>query len=59
MRGEERQASLQRWFRLFPIHNKYTLEDWQWLLDQAGFTVRETASLRANFRVFVATPTAA
>ena len=57
--GDERQASLQRWFRLFPIHNKYTLEDWQWLLAEAGFSIRETASLRANFRVFVANPAAA
>lgn len=57
--GEARQASMQRWFRLFPVHNKYTTEDWQWLLARAGFTVRETASLRANFRVFVTTPMAA
>ena len=57
--GEERQASLARWFRLFPVHNKYTLGDWQWLLDQAGFAVRQTESLRANFRVFVTTPIAA
>ena len=57
--GEERQASLARWFRLFPVHNKYTTEDWQWLLAEAGFAVRQTASLRANFRVFVTTPMAA
>lgn len=57
--GEERQASLQRWFRLFPVHNKYTTEDWLWLLTEAGFAIRQTASLRANFRVFVTTPVAA
>lgn len=57
--GEERQESLRRWFRLFPVHNKYTTEDWQWLLAEAGFAIRETASLRANFRVFVTTPIAA
>ena len=57
--GEERQESLRRWFRLFPVHNKYTTEDWQWLLAQAGFAIRQTASLRANFRVFVTTPVAA
>ena len=57
--GEERQDSLRRWFRLFPVHNKYTTEDWQWLLAEAGFAIRETASLRANFRVFVTTPIAA
>ena len=57
--GEERQVSLRRWFRLFPVHNKYTTEDWQWLLAEAGFAIRQTASLRVNFRVFVTTPTAA
>jgi len=57
--GEERQISLRRWFRLFPVHNKYTTEDWQWLLAEAGFAIRQTASLRANFRVFVTTPMAA
>lgn len=57
--GEERQISLRRWFRLFPVHNKYTTEDWQWLLAEAGFAVRQTESLRANFRVFVTTPVAA
>ena len=54
--GEERQISLRRWFRLFPVHNKYTTEDWQWLLAEAGFGIRQTESLRANFRVFVTTP---
>ena len=39
--GEERQISLRRWFRLFPVHNKYTTEDWQWLLAEAGFAVRQ------------------
>ena len=57
--GEERQDSLRRWFRLFPVHNKYTTEDWQWLLAEAGFAIRQTESLRANFRVFVTTPMAA
>lgn len=57
--GEERQVSLRRWFRLFPVHNKYATEDWLWLLTQAGFAIRQTASLRANFRVFVTTPMAA
>lgn len=57
--GEERQVSLRRWFRLFPVHNKYTTEDWQWLLAEAGFAIRQSASLRANFRVFVTTPMAA
>lgn len=57
--GEERQVSLRRWFRLFPVHNKYTTEDWLWLLTETGFAIRQSASLRANFRVFVTTPIAA
>ena len=57
--GEEREANLPSWFRLFPVHNKYTTEDWLWLLIEAGFAIRQTASLRANFRIFVTTPIAA
>ena len=33
---EAEQARLQ-WFRLFPVHNKYSLRDWKWLLRTAGF----------------------
>jgi SAM-dependent methyltransferase len=45
----------RRGFRLFPVHNKYTTEDWHWLLAEAGFTVRSETQLRATHRVFVAT----
>jgi hypothetical protein len=47
--------SRRRGFRLFPVHNKYTPEDWQWLLTEAGFAIRNQAQLRATHRVFVAT----
>ena len=51
--------SLRRGFRLFPAHNKYTTEDWQWLLAEAGFTLLDQTQLRASHRIFVATPTGA
>jgi SAM-dependent methyltransferase len=44
-----------RGFRLFPVHNKYTSEDWEWLLAEAGFAVEHQARLRASHQVFVAT----
>jgi len=47
---------LRRAFRLFPVHNKYTVEDWRWLLAEAGFEVLAQTELRASHRIFVATP---
>src|SRR2546422_1853510 len=47
---------LRRAFRLFPVHNKYTVEDWRWLLDEAGFEILAQTELRASHRVFVTTP---
>jgi ubiquinone/menaquinone biosynthesis C-methylase UbiE len=49
--------ALRRAFRLFPVHNKYTVEDWQWLLGEAGFEILAQTELRASHRIFVATPT--
>jgi len=51
---ESGAESDRRAFRLFPVHNKYTVEDWIWLLAEAGFTVRSQAQLRSTHRVFVA-----
>jgi SAM-dependent methyltransferase len=58
MMGEnETEADcLRRGYRLFPAHNKYTTEDWQWLLVQADFTIRDETQLRGSHRIFVATP---
>ena len=53
---EEPSESRRRGFRLFPVHNKYTPEDWRWLLAEAGFTIVDQAQLRASHRLFVATP---
>ena len=49
--------SRRRGFRLFPVHNKYTTEDWRWLLAEVGFTIRSQHQVRASHRIFVASPT--
>jgi SAM-dependent methyltransferase len=49
-------ADRLRWFRLFPAHNKYTIEDWQWLLTAGGFLIQCNTQLRPHFQVFVTTP---
>lgn len=51
--GEGDAESRRRGFRLFPVHNKYTTEDWQWLLAEAGFTIGYQEQLRASHRSFV------
>lgn len=53
--GEELAASRRRGFRLFPAHNKYTADDWRWLLAEAGFSIVTDAKLRPRFRLFVTT----
>jgi hypothetical protein len=54
--GEEEAESLRRGFRLFPVHSKYTADDWQWLLEKAGFAIRHRAQMRASHLILVATP---
>lgn len=56
--GEREAESRGRGFRLFPVHNKYTPDDWRWLLAEAGLTVRHQAQLRASHQVFVCQPLA-
>jgi hypothetical protein len=53
---EGEAESRRRGFRLFPVHNKYTTEDWRWLLAEAGFAIRDETELRASHRIFVTTP---
>ena len=53
--GEGEVESLRRGFRLFPVHNKYTTDDWRWLLAKAGFAIRHQAQLRASHQIFVTT----
>jgi SAM-dependent methyltransferase len=53
---EDPQTSVQQGFRLFAVHNKYTIEDWQWLLAEAGFIVKYQTQLRPTHQMFVTTP---
>ena len=55
---EEPDVSRQRGFRLFPAHCKYTTEDWQWVLGEAGFAIRHQKQLRPTHQFFVTTPVA-
>jgi SAM-dependent methyltransferase len=52
---EEPDVSRRRGFRLFPAHCKYTTEDWQWLLGEAGFAIRLQTQLRPTHQFFIAT----
>ena len=54
--GEGETESMRRGFRLFPMHCKYTTEDWQWVLAQAGLKVRYQTQLRPTHQMFVTTP---
>jgi SAM-dependent methyltransferase len=53
---ESEADSLRRGFRLFPVHSKYTPDDWRWLLRRAGFAIRHQEQLRASHLIFVTTP---
>jgi SAM-dependent methyltransferase len=55
---DDPDVSRQRGFRLFPMHCKYTTEDWQWLLGEAGFMIRHQGQLRPTHQLFVTTPAA-
>ena len=50
------ESQTGRGFRLFPVHNKYTTEDWRWLCAEVGFTIGHQQQLRASHQIFVATP---
>jgi SAM-dependent methyltransferase len=54
--GEPEPECTRRGFRLFPVHNKYTPDDWRWLLAEAGLVIRHQAQIRASHVLFVATP---
>ena len=52
----EGEAETGRGFRLFPVHNKYTPDDWRWLLAEAGLAIRHQAQLRDSHQIFVCQP---
>ena len=53
-RDESPDRQRARWLRLFPFHNKYTADDWKWLLAEGGFSVVSTVQLRRQSQIFVA-----
>ena len=53
---EQMEATRSAMFKLFPSHNKYTTDDWLWVLEQGGFRVVEHKQLRSpHFCTFVCT----
>lgn len=54
---EDPAAARQRGLRLFPVHNKYSAADWQWLLHAAEFAVLRGGQLRPTHQMLVAIPT--
>ena len=53
-RDESPDRERARWLRLFPSHNKYTADDWKWLLAEGGFSLVSTVQLRRQSQIFVA-----
>ena len=46
-----------RSMKLFGVHNHYTVEDWRWILAEAGFDVLAEAAPDGKYhRLFVAAP---
>jgi hypothetical protein len=56
--GEGEAESRRRGFRLFAAPAKYTLEDWRWLLGEAGFAIRHEGQVRDSHRLSVDGPVA-
>jgi SAM-dependent methyltransferase len=51
---EKKDTAYGRLMPLFTVHNKYTLQDWLWLLKQKGFTVIKSQQLGSpHFCTFV------
>ncbi|HJN52834.1 MAG: class I SAM-dependent methyltransferase [Pseudomonadales bacterium] len=51
---DQREIARGRLLPLFTVHNKYTLDDWLWLLQEAGFKITEHRQLRSqHFCTFV------
>ena len=46
----------RQWLRLFPVHNRYSVEDWRWVLAEAGFMVEHAEASGRQFWVFLARP---
>lgn len=55
--GDEPGDRWGRALKLFPVHNKYTVDDWRWLLANAGFAIdEETSAPHQRSRIFLCKP---
>lgn len=51
---DQLEAVKARMLRLFPTHNKYSIEDWLWLMEQGGLEVLDYRLVNSpHFRTFV------
>lgn len=54
--GDEPGDRWGRALKLFAVHNKYTVEDWRWLLAEAGFVIdEEPPAPHQRSRIFLCT----
>ncbi len=44
---QSRDQARRRLMGLFAVHNKYTVDDWLWLLRESGFTIERHRQLRS------------
>ena len=52
--GEPEETRYQRALEQFRIHNKYTLDDWRWIISEAGLTIEaETSAPHPFARVWL------
>ena len=52
--GEKLQTMRRAMLRLFPVHNKFTVDDWLWILAEGGLKVLHHKHLRSpHFSTFV------
>ena len=47
--GENQESARRRALKLFPVHNRYTADDWRWVLAEAGFQVLSDTTPRDGF----------
>ena len=51
---DNKEKIRQRLYNLFPVHNKFTEEDWRYLLRTAGFEIEDCQQLGSpHFRIFL------
>lgn len=56
---EQAEQARQFWFSLFPVHNRYSLQDWKWLMSTAGFSLVESRKSSKNTVIMAHIPSRA